>query len=97
MTNDDADAALVAEVERLGSELRQNRTRGAEIREQLYPVLYVANAKRKISLGRLQSMTGLTRGRIHQIVHAVADRADSDRWEGPVQRADDQSKSGWGV
>lgn len=92
------DAELLAEVERLGGELRTNRARQAELREQLYPVLYVANAKRGISLGRLQKMTGLTRGRIHQVVHLVDDAQKTQKAKPePEVQEDRPAATGWSL
>lgn len=62
------DQDLLARIEKLGSRLKTARAEEEDVRAELYPLLTKANKERRISLAKLQVKTGLTRGRIHQIV-----------------------------
>lgn len=57
-----------------GAKLKEHTEAASAVREDLYPMLYEANVGGKVSLAQLQQRTGLTRGRIHQIVNLVKAR-----------------------
>lgn len=68
------DQQLLDKIEALGGLLTGARETEEKVREELYPLLFEANHARRISLARLQVKTGLTRGRIHQIVNLMANK-----------------------
>lgn len=78
------DQQLLDKIEALGNLLRGARDTEVQVREELYPLLFQANHGRRISLARLQAKTGLTRGRIHQIVNLMA-RKDEPKQEDKVE------------
>lgn len=72
---------LLGQIEVEGRRLKEHTAAAAAVREELYPMLYEANIEGRISLAQLQLRTGLTRGRIHQIVNLVKARRAVDRTE----------------
>jgi hypothetical protein len=63
--------ALLDRISEVSSVLREHVDGASGSRHELYPLLYEANVVHGMSLAQLQVKTGLTRGRIHQIVNLV--------------------------